>query len=448
MNHKKRGKMRMTKASTLPELLYKFDDFALDNEESYDAYYVETSYARGNDVSFRISTRFHSIPEGFPKKILFMGHNGSGKTTELYKISNQLQDRYVVVMFSIKKELDIYRFNYVDLVFAILDNILETAKKHNIKIKQSVIDNLYSYWNDEKILEVTKISKIAAEANIEVKRNFLSLISASIKGIFQTGVESKETIRNKMEPSILQLMNYIDAIISDINLQLKGKELLLIIEDLDKLDIQSGDDLFVFHRNILCNLNIPAIYTFPIYLYYTTKFKGISDDFDHELLSMIKIKERDGSPCETGIKTLSEIVYKRADKNLFDDEALEFIIKKSGGAMRDIFNMITTSSLNALERINLNSSNTDQEKIIQISDAKKAFLTLKSGYERSIKQQFINVLNAVYNDPIKKPIENEENVMQECLSSMLLIEYNGERWCALHPAVECYLKEKNLLINE
>lgn len=83
-------------------------------------------------------------------------------------------------------------------------------------------------------------------------------------------------------------------------------------------------------------------------------------------------------------------------------------------------------------------------QIIEMVHIKKAYNSLKSSYERVLSKGHLGLLKEIYKDPSKKPIEDEEKLM-ELLKSMAVIEYNGERWCGLHPAIEEFLKEKGEL---
>ena len=93
--------------------------------------------------------------------------------------------------------------------------------------------------------------------------------------------------------------------LEDMNDQLKEKqqkELLIVVEDLDKLDIADARHLFVEHRKTLLALHLKMIFSFPIYMAYTAEFGMVNDDFDKDVLySMIKVNNSDRSENEEGI---------------------------------------------------------------------------------------------------------------------------------------------------
>ena len=117
------------------------------------------------------------------------------------------------------------------------------------------------------------------------------------KVFFEQEQKQKKTIRKSIEPKISYLIALINDALEDINEQLKNngqKELLIVIEDLDKLDIADAKHLFVEHRKTLLSLHLKMIFSFPIYMAYTAEFGMINDDFDkYVLYSMIKVNNSD-----------------------------------------------------------------------------------------------------------------------------------------------------------
>ena len=93
------------------------------------------------------------------------------------------------------------------------------------------------------------------------------------------------------------------------------------------------------------------IFSFPIYMAYTAEFGMINDDFDKDVLySMIKVNNSDRSENEEGIAVLKEIVYKRMKEKLVAEDALKYMILKSGGAIRDLFSMLTNCAILELSK--------------------------------------------------------------------------------------------------
>lgn len=345
---------KMKKAERLEEMISVFNSFPL-NKENFEDFYVDTSSIRSviNARSEIINTLKYGINPY--TKILLMGHKGSGKSTEMVKISEELKDQYEIINFSIAQEVELIGIQYIDVIFAVMSQIIEyLSTSQAVKAKPEILDKMTQYWKNEISIEFTKNEFAEAEAGGEVGLGFLKKISVYGKGIFKTGTETKKTIRKSIEPKISYLISLMNETLEDMNDQLKEKqqkELLIVVEDLDKL---------------------------------------VAED------------------------------------------ALKYMILKSGGAIRDLFSMLTNCAI-------LELSKTEPQQI-SMEDATVAAMRLKSTYERFITspEQFERLIE-IYNDPHP---ENTDEVLSELLKTLAVIEYNGERWCGVHPVLVDFLREK------
>ncbi len=393
---------------------------------------METYDARGKNVVKLMSLTLQ-ISRNPYIKMLFMGHRGSGKSTELSLLKKQMEGQFDIISFYIYNEVDPVNMTYIDFIFAIMAQIIKyVEKKPEIGLDESDIDELYQYWYGEKIIEKSEMDYGEASASFDAKLSFLKKIAVKGSGILKTGKESKVSIRRKIEPKAGQLILMMNQLIQKINSKLTNKGLLLIIEDLDKISLDTAESLFITYRKIWLGLQVRIILTFPIFMAYNSQYNMINEDIDKAvILSMIKVKKADKTDYEQGIATLSKIVEKRAELSLIDDDALRFMIKKSGGAIRDLFEMIQDASFESML--------IEKDKI-EMSEAKSAYYQLKSRNERLIRNDSeVEKLVQVYQDP---QLLTTDDTMMELLVKGLILEYNGERWCGIHPAVEDFLKEK------
>jgi len=404
-------------------------------DENFKKFFVETDEARGINAASMLSD-FFSINRDEPQKVLFLGHRGSGKSTELFRFGEYLKDEFRIINFSIKDEADVADLEYSDLIFIILRKLYQQAKNDEIAINEHVLSNLDHYWHDKTLIESLRIEKAVAEADITVKGGFWGFISAHVKGIFSIGSETKKVVRDFIRPRLSQLLINANNVIDDITTQYgkRGKVPLLVIEDLDKLDLAIAEDLFLKRKNILTAFNIHVVYTFPIFLHYSEKFNEIESAFDHyELLSMIKVKEVTGERCRRGHEIIRNIVRKRADLNLFEPEALDYAIEKSGGSLRHLFEVLQNAVLDIRVR-NREAQKIDRQAV------ENAYKKLRSYFERTITADHLLILKSVHESADKKP--TADGTLKELLNCMAVIEYNGDRWCDLHPAVADILREK------
>lgn len=320
-----------------------------------------------------------------------MGHKGCGKSTEIQNISKQL-------------------------------------------------DKMYDYWNQRRITELVHLEESGTSVEAGAKLSILRAISASCKGILKAGDESKITIRKEIEPRLSILIGMMNDMVSDVNKQLRqsfNKELLVIIEDMDKLDLEEARHLFVLHRRPLISLKMKMIISFPIHMVYTADFRLLQDDFDKCVLySMIKVNNSDYTRYEPGIAVMKQIVERRMNLDLIEADALDYFVIKSGGAIRDLFYMLSEA---ALDELGLD----DRQPKITYELAKNVVVRLKSEYERNItsEEQYKKLIE-IYKEP---HLTNTDAELSKLLQTLSVIEYNGERWCGVHPVLVDFLKEKDAI---
>ena len=154
---------KMKKAERLEEMISVFNSFPL-NKENFEDFYVDTSSIRSviNARSEIINTLKYGINPY--TKILLMGHKGSGKSTEMVKISEELKDQYEIINFSIAQEVELIGIQYIDVIFAVMSQIIEyLSTSQAVKVKPEILDKMTQYWKNEISIEFTKNEFAEAE---------------------------------------------------------------------------------------------------------------------------------------------------------------------------------------------------------------------------------------------------------------------------------------------
>ncbi|MFQ6118953.1 MAG: hypothetical protein ACE5KE_03590, partial [Methanosarcinales archaeon] len=166
------------------------------------------------------------------------------------------------------------------------------------------------------------------------------------------------------------------------------------------------------------------IYTIPISLVYTSTFQNILQIFDYKvILPNVNVTS------ENGFKILKEVIAKRLNTNLLTEEALEEVIKKSGGVMRELIGMVRTACVEAI---------VNDQDIITLDTIKKVVNERKNDFKRIlIREQQYTALKLVHE---KKDLDiraDEEIVNQipDLLYNLSILEYNDSVWWDVHPVV-------------
>ena len=131
----------------------------------------------------------------------------------------------------------------------------------------------------------------------------------------------------------------------------------------------------------------------------------------------------------TRINILKEIVYKRADESLFEEGAIDLLVRKTGGSIRDIFTSIILAARYA--------DNVNQSTILK-KDIELALTELTSQLRLPLNTSDYANLWKIHED--KQDIENN-NLMLIYLRARVVLEYNGDNWCDLHPLITDFIEE-------
>jgi hypothetical protein len=413
--------------------------------EDFDKFYVNTDDARGYPSALELADYLHSLSET-PQKILFTGHRGSGKSTELWRLQQQVNDLYFPIVFSVGDHLDRFNLEYIDLVFLVMERIYASARENNIFLDEDLLDNILKWVED-----TTEIRTKDEKSGVEVEAGagtpkFLSAIFARVKGILQMSSETKVEIRRKIKPRIAQLVDRCNRLLEAVNNQLRetGKRTLVIVEDLDKIRIPTAREIFCENAEVLVRLDTHIIYTVPIFMLYSREIAALRRSFDHEeVLPMIKVKDKNSKKLyPPGKQAVEEIIYKRIDKKIIQEEAILYMFEKSGGCLNDIFEMLRNGALKGMRY----KKTFDRELAEMGSGRIKKFyeMALSASPEGDIHpDQYFEKLKEVYQSETKKI--SADPVTMDLLNSLALLEYNEERWFDVHPLVVDIMKEMGKL---
>lgn len=416
--------------------------------------YLETEKARGGTpFRKRIYRQLESIND-MPWQVLFVGYKGCGKSTELNKLKQDIignGDKYLVLHYSVFRELDPENVNYIELFIVTMEKLFEVIVENQLNVSDAYLEKI-KLW--ETSTEITRVKEKyfgkEFEAGIDASFGvpYLQKFFTKLKATAKSSRSFKEVLKNEIEPRLADLIDNCNLLITEVRLQLhkiNKDNLLIIIEDLDKVSIDSAKDLFVNHAGQITQLEVNMIFTFPISLYYSSHFNHIKPFFTERYeLPMIKVKEKNGQESTIGIETMTNIVEKRMNLTLFENSTiLKDMILMSGGCLRDLFLMIREAANFAIDE--------DREKIGE-NDYQKSLQNLINDYQNNLTDEKIE--GQYY--PVEKVYEELVNLvknghyentllMLKLRQTLCVLGYNGEFWGAVHPAVVKILERKNLL---
>jgi len=374
--------------------------------------------ARPDTPIHRLKILLESTAE--PQKILFSGHRGSGKSTELSKLTEELADQFTVIRYSAQSILNPDDVTYVDVVLSIGLQLFETAAEIDAELdgelREDVVEDVLQFTQD-LTREVVTESKSGVSGSGE-----LNFLVGKLSSKISTEDTTRTTIRQRVETRISDLLETIHHLSKELE-RATERRILMIVEDLDKADLDTAKSLFHGHPRPLREPSVSVIYTFPIALQYDDTYMQVRNNF-HEiyLLPNIKTEERDGSPYESGIEMVEDIVRRRLEDDLIEPEALNELALFSSGIPRELIALGRQAALEAI---------TEEKKSIDCDAVEAAAQRRRRDYDILLSQEQRDLLADVRST---KDIDNRAPY-RELLHNLSVLQYtNGDDpWYDVHP---------------
>lgn len=421
-------------ARNLDEAYLAFDPLKPLSGEQLQSYYV----SRDPNPIDRIRAILLGSPDT-PDKILFTGHRGCGKSTELNRLLTDpdIQRTFLVVPFSLADMLDPLDLGYVDLLIAVEAGLYRVARENDAEVSEDLARLLADFWMPQS--EPVGFLKKGKDSPLELlDRWFEALVGPY--GKLRLEAASREHLRRALASTVSLLITHIALLAATVRSK-TGRSVLVAIDDLDKPDIATAQELFYRHATALTQPPCKILYTIPIALLYTAEFRPVSRNFSGWfVLPNIKVYHRDGSPHEAGRAVMREMVQRRMDLRLITPEALDFLIGMSGGVMRE---------MTTLMQLACNEARVVGKHQIDLPIAQKAVAFIRNEYLRSLRVEHYQQLRLVARDKqvreihrIQRRPEEEESelALLELLHNLSVLEYcNEDSWWDVHPIVATLL---------
>ncbi|MEW5940263.1 MAG: hypothetical protein AB1750_11410 [Chloroflexota bacterium] len=361
-----------------------------------------------------------------PPKFFFSGHRGCGKSTELqHLLSNgQLQKKYWLLNFSIREETDIIDIDFRDVLLAIGGRLFREHQKRGGELPNQLLRELNS-WKGKVEKEISTI--------LEGRTDYEA--SASIDAFFATA-----GLKMKLEPATRVILRQVVenditgliAIINHIATAIYTRERLIpliLIDDMDKPDLEKARSIFHDRREIMMQPNCAIVYTVSSALFYSKEFDSIRD----QALFLPNINLHPPMEPAThnaeGYDTLKNFARVRMDLSLIEDDALENAVTYSGGVFREMARILRTAIGRARRRKATRLSNDDVEW---------AATEIRNEYRRILDKEDLKLLKKI----------NENNRMEyndrmrPLLQLLAVLEFrDAENWCDVHPVLRKLLND-------
>lgn len=420
-------------------------------------YYIDFSSVRGGKIIEELKDNITFFSPDDPTCVLFTGHIGCGKSTELLRLKIELeQEGFHVVYFESSEDLEMADVDIGDVMLAIarrvsqsLDKLVLEEPSRLKELLQGAVKVLNSEVTGVKFkpLGAKFLGDSVGDVGITSDKDKFSLYLGIAE--ITTKAKSDATLREKLNqylgPQKNQLLEAINKELLEpaiVKLKQLGKKgLVVIVDNLDRIDNRQKnwgrpqqEYLFVDQGECLTKLHCHLVYTMPLALKFSNDYGNLTQRFseDPKVLPMVPVQLQDGSQCEAGIALLRQMVLARAFPDLDEDkrkgkiteifdspETLDRLCSVSGGHVRDLLRLLNTwikkgrqlpLSRETLEEVIRSRRN---EMTMPISDDEWELL-------RQVRQ--------------RKKVSDDQGY-QKLIRSRLVFEYRdkGESWFDINP---------------
>ncbi|MEM1241595.1 MAG: P-loop NTPase fold protein [Cyanobacteria bacterium P01_H01_bin.26] len=374
-------------------------------------------------------------------KVIFTGHRGCGKSTLLNELAGLMrQQNHFVVFFSIADMVEMSDVNHVNILYSIALQLLSKATKLQVAIPAATKKTLLTWFTETK--SKTYTDQLKQEFSLGVD------LFEWITGKLQKEDTFREEIKVTYERRVSELSKMIDRIAGAIQAATK-KEVLVIIDDLDKLDLSLVNAIYQDNINALFSPNIRIVYTIPISVVRDTKLLTTLESFCKViLLSVLKFYPREqahvtgAAPLEENMEIFLAVLRRRIDDSLITPEVRRQIVLSSGGILRELIRLGQECCRECMLELELEPDRADLT--IDSAILKEAKKNLRNQFARSLGSQLYELLVQIYQE--FAPPDARSPAFLELLHGLYVLEYeNDDLWYDLHPLITELLQRKQLL---
>lgn len=374
-------------------------------------------------------------------RCLLTGHTGCGKSTELRWLAHQLslmdadQHRYHTIFVDADDYANVRSMRLPELLTAIFSAIAEDPTLQKFVALSSKAKRVW-----DVVVGFLKSLGIELAAEIPVG-------VAKLKATLKVTPGLQERVAEIGQTHVRAMMDGLTALIEEIRAHLLHKDygfedIVLIVDNLERVerttiasrtDETTHDRFFLDELPRLQALPIHMVLTFPVALLRSIgRVKAAFAQSRPMVLPMVTVhqcgKRVDGRrvPSDSGVQALKRLLARRVDlQTVFANElAIERLIVETGGSLRDLLRVLSQA---VLLKPTMQLSVADIDVVLADEAVSSAPMIEGSAnfdlfFELSRTGRF--------------PENTSEDLQQRLLSELVVLEYNGDGWFDVNPAVE------------
>ena len=392
-------------------------------------------------------------------KFILTGHTGCGKSTLLAGLGLRLTEKgdYFVVRYSISDTIERSAVDHVNILFSMALELIETAEKHSIQLPKGTKREFYQWLGKHTQTETEDIlneielgTKTTGKLGIPLLLEFI----ANVKSKLRVSSVIRQEISTEFARRTSDLVAQIDQLQSHIE-NATGKKVLVIIDDLDKLELSTTEIIFSQNIQSLIDPNLAIIYTLPIATLREVTIKNSITRYINQIHTMRvakfykkeNVRKVDRVPDPLCIDVFTKILQLRLPLDSTDPNIELQMILFSGGVLRELIRIADRCcnkvKLKLRGQIKRQEWNEPEAKIDQ-QTLNEVITDLRLERSEVLGRVDFDMLLAIYKN--FQPQDTENQRFLDLLHGLYILEYrNAKLWYDLNPIVRDLLIEEGLL---
>jgi hypothetical protein len=381
-----------------------------------------------------------------------MGHPGVGKSTEISKLLLLQSDRFLPIRIGAANEMYPGDFRIHDLLWLMTLRVLEAARSPAIsgfsdELSPALLDavkrELSEHW-----VETLGLTHGEVEGGLDLK------LITRIKATLKLSRQRTEKVAEYSFSALSALVEVVNRVLHECNgylLKEKGQEWILVIEDFEKfgVDPELLRQLFIDNALLFGQLQVHLLFVIPVGLAYTEEAEKMPFGRDSQfIVPDIAVFDRDHQVDENGVDALLEVIYRRIDKQLLNEDLARQVVLASGGNIRDLFDLLRRAAL---------SAEVQGQLAIQLNNAIEAVNAMRQDYAARLGE---NPFDKAASIPLETKLAKLEDIyngdpqaqipdklLYVLLRQRIVLQFNGAGWYGVHPMIIDKLKEISRSLN-
>jgi predicted DNA-binding protein (UPF0278 family) len=389
-------------------------------------------------------------------KLIFTGHTGCGKSTLLSELGFRLTNsgHYFVVRYSISDTIERSAVDHVNILFSMALQLVEEAEKRSIRLPPGIKREFYHWLGKHTQTESQAVEKeieLNAEATVKGGIPLLLEFIAKVKSKLKISSVIRQEISVEFARRTADLVIQIDRLQSYIE-SATDKKVLVVIDDLDKLDLSVTETIFSKNIQSLIDPSLAIIYTLPIATLREVSIKSSINSYVNQIhimrvtkfFSKADVRNPSHIPDRDCMSLFDKILDLRLPPDSIDPTVKQEMILISGGVLRELIRIADRCSnkvmLELRRQIRQQAFNFPEVKIDRVI-FDEVITDLRIERAEVLGQIDFEMLKLIYQEFEPQDAENQRFL--DLLHGLYILEYrNAELWYDLNPIVRDLLIQK------